>query len=159
MLLVDTVKVDHERGICLTDCIKSPKDVLFFLNSQSEEDDKEKAKPKKAPAKTNGHASPAKHKVVGGKVLRNKTRKVEDDEVANTMATHQRELHAQRHRDGMARYSEEGAKTGGKEGKTWKRFQSYKGDAGLPKEAEKSRVSIFISIRAVHPSDAYSDLC
>ena len=66
MLLTDTVKVDHEKGICLSDCIKSSKDVLFFLNSQSDEDDKEKSKPKKAPAKTNGHVSPTKHKVVGG---------------------------------------------------------------------------------------------
>ena len=29
----------------------------------------------------------------------------------------------------------------GKEGKTWKRFQSYKGEAGLPREVEDMRVS------------------
>ena len=44
MLLVDTVKVDHERGICLSDCIKSPKDVLFFLNSPTDEEEEKKAK-------------------------------------------------------------------------------------------------------------------
>lgn len=142
MLLTDTVKVDHEKGICLTDCFKSSKDVLFFLDSQSDEEDKEKSKPKKAPAKTNGHVSPTKHKVVGGKVLRNKTRNAEDEEARNTLAAHQAELHAQRQRDGLAKYTEEGAGGAGKEGKVWKRFLSYKGEAGLPKEAEKSRVGI-----------------
>ena len=146
MLLVDTVKVDHERGICLSDCIKSPKDVLFFLNSQSDEDDKEKAKQKKAPPKANGHASPTKHKVVGGKILRNKTRNAGVEEAFNAIVEHQKELHAQRQRDGIARYSEAGAGANTKEGKTWKRFQSYKGEAGLPKEAERNRVSGFIDL-------------
>ena len=142
MLLVDTVKVDHERGICLSDCIKSPKDVLFFLNSQSDEDDKEKVKQKKAPAKANGHVSPTKHKVAGGKILRNKTRNAEVEETVNAIAEHQKELHAQRLRDGIARYSEAGAGANTKEGKTWKRFQSYKGEAALPKDTENLRVRL-----------------
>ena len=145
MLLTDTVKVDHEKGICLTDCIKASKDVLFFLNTQSDEE-KEKTKSKKPPVKPlNGAASPAKNKVVGGKVLRNKTRSAAQEDVIQTtaarIAEHQRELHTQRQREGLARYSEEGSGTGNKEGKTWKRFQSYKGEAGLPKEVENLRVS------------------
>ena len=86
MLLIDTVKVDHEKGICLTDCIKQSKDVLFFLNSQSdEEDEKAKGKAKKPPVKpVNGDAS--KNKVVGGKVLRNKTRSAAQEDVVMTTA-------------------------------------------------------------------------
>ncbi|KAI5124316.1 hypothetical protein M0805_008924 [Coniferiporia weirii] len=149
MLLIDTVKIDHERGICLTDCIKQSKDVLFFLNSQSdEEDEKTKAKSsKKPPIKPlNGHGSPAKNKVAGGKVLRNKTRSAAQEDVVMTtaarIAEHQRELHASRQREGLVKYSEEGQGTGNKEGKGWKRFQSYKGEAGLPKEVENMRIYV-----------------
>ncbi|KAH8117216.1 FACT complex subunit SPT16 [Phellopilus nigrolimitatus] len=149
MLLVDTVKIDHEKGICLTDCIKQAKDVLFFLNSQSEvEDEKVKAKSsKKPPVKPiNGHGSPVKNKVAGGKVLRNKTRSSAQEDVIMTtgarIAEHQRELHATRQKDGLAKYSEEGQGTGNKEGKGWKRFQSYKGEAGLPKEVENMRICV-----------------
>lgn len=147
MLLIDTVKIDHEKGICLTDCIKHPKDVLFFLNSQSDEEEKTKGKAKKPPVKPlNGDAS--KNKVVGGKVLRNKTRSSAQEDVVMTtaarIADHQRELHAQRQRDGLAKYSEGGQGLGNKEGKGWKRFQSYKGEAGLPREVENLRVRWFI---------------
>lgn len=145
MHLVDTVKIDHEKGICLTDCIKASKDVLFFLNSPSDEEEDKPKSSKKAPAKPlNGNASPAKHKVAGGKVLRNKTRSAAQEDVILTtvarIAEHQKELHAARQRDGLAKYSEEGQGTGHKEGKGWKRFQSYKGEAGLPREVESLKV-------------------
>ena len=147
VLLIDTVKIDHEKGICLTEGMKQAKDVLFFINTQSDEEvDKAKSKSKKPPVKPlNGSASPAKNKVAGGKVLRNKTRSAAQEDVISTtaarIAEHQRELHAARQRDGLAKYSEEGGGAGNKEGKTWKRYQSYKGEAGLPKEIESMRVS------------------
>lgn len=150
MLLVDTVKVDHEKGICLTDCIKQSKHALFYLNTSSgdEEDTAKASTSRKPPTKpVNGHGSPAKNKVAGGKVLRQKTRgAAAEDVVATTtarIAEHQKELHAARQRDGLAKYSEEGVGTGNKEGKGWKRFQSYKGEGGLPKEVESLRVSSF----------------
>lgn len=145
--LVDTVKIDHEKGICLTDCIKQSKDVLFFINSQSEDEAKAKSsKSAKPPVKPlNGHGSPAKNKVAGGKVLRNKTRNAAQEDVIVTVAAriaeHQKELHAARQREGLAKYSEEGQGAGNKEGKGWKKFQSYKGEAGLPREVENMRVS------------------
>lgn len=55
---------------------------------------------------------------------------------------HQRELHQHLQAGGLERYSEGGGGLAGKEGKTWKRFQSYKGEAGLPKEVESMRVGI-----------------
>ncbi|TDL27246.1 FACT complex subunit SPT16 [Rickenella mellea] len=146
--LVDTVKVDHEKGICLTDGIKHAKDVLFFQNAEFDDDSKvnsEKAS-KKPPAKPLNGLAPAKHKVVGGKVLRNKTRSTAQEDVLLTtaarIAEHQRELHALKQKEGLAKYSEEGGGTGAKEGKGWKRFQSYKGEAGLPREVENLRVFV-----------------
>ena len=121
------------------------KDTMFFLNQ--EEAESSKAPAKKAPsAKTgaNGNASPTKNKVAGSKVLRSKTRSAAQEEVIETMnskiAEHQKELHAKLHAEGLARFSESGGGTGGKEGKGWKRFQSYKGEAALPREVESLRV-------------------
>lgn len=83
--------------------------------------------------------------MVGGKVLRTKTRSAAQEEVLQTTAAkireHQIELHAQLQEEGLAKHSEDGGGSGGKEGKGWKRFQSYKGEAALPKEAESMKVN------------------
>lgn len=126
---------------CLTDGLKKPKHVMFFSDDGSEEEDT------KAPAKkgANGNPSPLKNKTAGGKVLRNKTRNAGQEEAAQStakIAGHQRELHAQLHKNGLAKYSESGAGAGGKEGQGWKKFQSYKGELGLPKEVDSLRVSV-----------------
>ena len=77
-------------------------------------------------------------------MLRNKTRSAAQEEAMQStgakIAEHQRELHHQLQEQGVARFSEEGDGANGKEGKSWKKFQSYKGEAGLPKEIEGLRV-------------------
>ncbi|KAI1787890.1 FACT complex subunit SPT16 [Ganoderma leucocontextum] len=145
--LIDTILVGADKGTYLTLGTKSVKDTMFFLNQ-------EEAKSSKAPAKkaqtvkgvANGNASPAKNKTAGGKVLRNKTRGAAHEELAQSMAAkiaeHQKELHAKLHTEGLARFSEGGGGTGGKEGKGWKRFQSYKGEGALPREVENLRIYI-----------------
>lgn len=142
--LVDTVQVTSEKAVCLTYGVKSIKDTMFFLNQELEE--KEDKPAKKAPsAKLAANGSPMKNKTAGGKVLRNKTRSAAQEEMiqstAHKIAEHQRELHAKLQREGLEKYSESGSGGAGKEGKTWKRFQSYKGEAGLPREVEHLRVS------------------
>lgn len=136
-----------DKATCLTTGFKSVKDTLFFLNPDEDEAQSSKAPAKKAPsAKANGNASPAKNKTAGGKVLRNKTRSAAQEELVQSMATkiadHQRELHTKLHDEGLSRFSEGGGGTGGKEGKGWKRFQSYKGEAALPREVESLRVGL-----------------
>ncbi|KAI0807182.1 FACT complex subunit SPT16 [Fomes fomentarius] len=147
--LTDVVLIGSENATCLTSGIKSIKDTMFFLNQDDGEAQSSKAPAKKAPttkAGLNGNASPAKNKTAGGKVLRNKTRSAAQDELVQSMAAkiaeHQRELHARLHQEGIARFSEGGGGTGGKEGKGWKRFQSYKGEAALPREVEDLRIFI-----------------
>jgi len=138
--------VGHEKGILLTDGVKSVKDTLFFETNDADDFKSSKA-PKKPPVKplTNGNSlSPAKNKTVAGKVLRTKTRSAAQEEVMMTTAAkikeHQTELHTQLQAEGLSKHSEDGGGSGGKEGKGWKRFQSYKGDAALPKEAESMKV-------------------
>ena len=147
MHLVDTIVVNADKSTALTYGVKSVKDTMFFLNQDGDE---EVSKPaKKAPAAkfgTNGNASPAKNKTAGGKVLRTKTRSAAQEEVLQTtahkIAEHQRELHQKLQSEGLARFSEGGGGLAGKEGKTWKRFTSYKGESALPREVENMRVCL-----------------
>lgn len=136
----------------MTEGAKSTKDTLFFLNPENEidvEEDKAPKASKKPPAKPLVNGSPVKNKTVAGKVLRNKTRSAAQEEVLMTAAAkikeHQQQLHEGLQAAGLAKYSEEGSGGGEKEGKTWKRFQSYKGESALPREVESLRVSRSIS--------------
>ncbi|CDO70740.1 hypothetical protein BN946_scf184798.g55, partial [Trametes cinnabarina] len=147
--LVDTVVVGADKATCLTTGVKALKDTMFFLNQDEDEGQSSKAPAKKLPAAkngANGNASPVKNKTAGGKVLRNKTRSAAQAELVHSMAAkiaeHQRELHSRLHQEGLARFSEGGGGIGGKEGKGWKRFQSYKGEAGLPREVENLRIFV-----------------
>jgi nucleosome binding factor SPN SPT16 subunit len=132
-----------DKGICLTDVMRTANDTLLFFTGQDDEADTKPAK--KPTAKAKGKSSPIKNKTAGGKVLRNKTRSAAQEEVVQSTAAkiagHQKELHGNLQTDGLARYSEEGSGGAGKEGKGWKRFQSYKGEAALPRETETLRVS------------------
>jgi nucleosome binding factor SPN SPT16 subunit len=56
----------------------------------------------------------------------------------------------------LNKYSEQGNGGGGKEGKSWKRFQSYKGEAGLPKEAESLRVCLSFRELFLYKTDLLS---
>ena len=142
MQLVDTVKIGLEKALCFTDVVKSTSDVMLYFTDE----DAEKKAPKK-PAKANGGPSPSKHKTAGGKVLRNKTRSAAQAEIvqsaAQKIAEHQKELHEKIQAEGLEKWTESGTKAGGNEGKTFKKFQSYKGEAALPKEAESLRVRVF----------------
>lgn len=85
-------------------------------------------------------------------MLRNKTRSAAQEEGLQTttarISDHQRELHDNLQSTGLQKYSEEGDGTGKNEGKQWKRFQSYKGEAALPREVEGLRVCfLFVLFR------------
>ncbi|KAH9951270.1 FACT complex subunit SPT16 [Amylocystis lapponica] len=150
LLLADTVQITDDKAICLTAGSKSVKDTLFFADSEPKADARQSGAPtKKAPTAkngTNGNPSPVKNKTAGGKVLRNKTRSAAQEELLQSttakITEHQRDLHSRLLTEGLAKYSEGEGGTGGKEGKGWKRFQSYKGEAALPKETESLRIYV-----------------
>jgi nucleosome binding factor SPN SPT16 subunit len=143
------VKITPERAVCLTEGFKLSKDVMFFLNADNDPVSHLKnGGPGKKGSKPQSKGSPAKHKVVGNKVLRSKARSSAQEEAINSavtkLAEHQRDLHENRQREGLAKYSEEGRGGIGKEGKSWKRFQSYKSESVLPPEVHSLRVGSFI---------------
>jgi nucleosome binding factor SPN SPT16 subunit len=135
--------VESNKSSLLTEGTRSSKDTLFFLTPESEEE-KPKKSERQPPVLPRSNGSPPK-KTVGGKVLRNQSRRAVQDEVHMTaaarLAEHQRELREKLQTDGLQKYSEDGGGTGGKEGKGWKKFQSYKGEGALPPEVDKLRVS------------------
>jgi FACT complex subunit SPT16 len=157
--LTDTIKITPNSAVCLTEGSKNPAEFIFRFEDDPK--DKEKAA---SSSKTNGKdksnaksdpdsakAKPLASKVVGSKVLRAKTRQqLLDPEASKTVsakiAQHQKELHAQRQEEGIARFAGEDAGGADDRGKAWKRFISYKGEAGIPKEAESLRVSVTTQI-------------
>ena len=87
-----------------------------------------------------------RNKVAGGKVLRNKTRSAAQEDVISTtaarIAEHQRELHAARQRDGLAKYSEEGGgeeegREGRREGRRGKRREGRGRSEGRREKRER----------------------
>ncbi|KAG6854966.1 hypothetical protein C0991_009789 [Blastosporella zonata] len=141
--LVDTIRVGADKSALITEGTRSAKDTLFFLTPESEEEKPQKER--KLPTSSRANGSPQK-KTAGTKILRNQTRRAVQDEVHTTaaarLAEHQRELHQRIQDEGMQRYVEDGGGSGGKEGKGWKKFQSYKGEGALPNEVDKLRVSL-----------------
>ncbi|VDC07164.1 unnamed protein product [Peniophora sp. CBMAI 1063] len=137
--LNDTVKIGLEKAVCFTDVVKATSDVMLYFTDE----DAEKKAPKK-PSKSN--PSPAKNKTAGGKVLRNKTRSAAQAEIvqsaAQKIAEHQKELHEKIQAEGLEKWTESGTRAGGNEGKTFKKFQSYKGEAALPKDTENLRIMV-----------------
>ncbi|KAL4065337.1 FACT complex subunit-domain-containing protein [Scleroderma yunnanense] len=145
--LVDTIRVGPDKAAFLTDGAKSSTDTLFYLNSaEDQEEDHTSKSAKNLPVKAPQNGSPVKNKTAGGKVLRNKTRSAAQEEDMQTttvrLREHQAELHAALQREGLEKYSEDGVKHGEKEGKGWKRFQSYKGEGALPREVESLRIFV-----------------
>jgi nucleosome binding factor SPN SPT16 subunit len=137
---VDTIKVEDTKSTPLTEGVKSPKDTLFFLTQDSGDEIKPSKKSPAAPLK---NGSPAKLKTAGTKVLRNQRRAAQDEVHQSALAKiieHQRELHEILQTRGLARFSEDGVGMSGKEGNSWKKFQSYKGEGALPPEVDKLRV-------------------
>lgn len=123
--------------------------MFFFQDDEppapKESKSKSKASSDKSGAKVPSASAELNVKVAGSKVLRAKTRQqfLDPDAALSTSAKiseHQKELHAQRQEDGIARFAGEGGGELEERGKSWKRFVSYKGEAGLPKEAESVRV-------------------
>ena len=161
--LVDTIKIEVEKASLLTEGTKSPQAAFFFLTNDSELEKPQK-NGKKAPTVPTANGSPLKQKTIAGKVLRNQTRRAVQDEVHQTatarLIDHQRELHENLQSQGLAKFSENGVGYSGKEGKGWKKFQSYKGDGSLPTEVDRLRVGLnFLNPFQMQLAYATADIC
>ncbi|KZO99500.1 FACT complex subunit SPT16 [Calocera viscosa TUFC12733] len=155
LLLIDTVRVTSEKGICLTEAGKQSSDLFFDLGAEKDEEEDVKPTKKQLPAGSNGKSrsngkpagarSPAKGAAAGSKVLRGKTRgdgRDVDESVGKKIEAHQRELFEQLQEKGLEKFQAAGDKDG-KDGKqSFKRYASYKGELALPKEVEDLKIHV-----------------
>ncbi|KAJ7798914.1 FACT complex subunit-domain-containing protein [Mycena olivaceomarginata] len=119
--LVDTIKIKSDKSVLLTDGACSVKDTEKQLKK------KKQPPSRRAPTRTTRHTQDEVHQTA-----------------ATKLAEHQRELHDALQAAGLERYSEEGGGQGRQGGQGWKKFQSYRGEGGLPGEVEKLRVQTVI---------------
>lgn len=107
------------------------------------------SKPKKTlPSPVKNGKQAISQKVAGTKVLRGKTRGAASEdtqEIQAKLTAHQKILHQQRQQEGLARWAGEEGDLTNKEGKQWKKFQSYRGEAGLP-EMDELKVMVIHTI-------------
>ena len=95
---LDTVQVGPDKVIFLTNDVKSSKEMLFFLNTAKNDNEKPSRAAMAPPIKSIVNGSTVKNKTVTGKVLCNKMHSATQEEVLQMMACrikeHQADLHA-----------------------------------------------------------------
>ncbi|KAG5220817.1 FACT complex [Salix suchowensis] len=110
--LVDTVKIEAEKASLLTEGVKSTKDTMFFLNPESA-DEKPKKPEKKAPAVSRKNGSPRRRRLLV-------------KSFGITAVTMRPMSYTDNFRPRAWRSTRRRRRASGKEGKGWKKFQSYK---------------------------------
>ncbi|KAG2172843.1 hypothetical protein INT43_000193, partial [Umbelopsis isabellina] len=137
LLLVDTVRITNDGAVTLTDAPKGVNDVFFFFA-----DDADGGKEAKAEEKT--RASKEKKKAAQSAILHSKFRSEDVDEESREQKrkAHQKELAAQKLADGLKRFSENAENNAGDQKPVFRRFESYKSDAKLPKETKDLRIVV-----------------
>jgi len=138
VLLVDTVRVTNDGAITLTDAPKGINDVFFFFADDEDEDKQVKSEEKIRPAKAE------KKKATQSAILNSKFRSEEQDEESREQKrkAHQKELAAQKLAEGLKRFSENADTNVGEQKAVFRRFESYKSDAKLPKESKDLRIVV-----------------
>ncbi|KAJ1948645.1 FACT complex subunit spt16, partial [Linderina macrospora] len=140
--LVDTVVVKESGAELLTTCSKEPNDVLFFFNDEeSAPAAKKEAKQEKSSA--SGAANRRAPATRTSAILPSKFRSEEKEEESSMRKRreHQKELIAKLLVDGRRRFAgDEG--DDGEEKQVIKKFESYKRETALPREAQSCRIIV-----------------
>ncbi|KAG0173480.1 FACT complex subunit spt16 [Apophysomyces sp. BC1015] len=133
LLLVDTIRVTDEAPVLLTECGSKLNEVSYFFDNDAET------------ATTNQTAKPPKkEKESKTAILRSKFRSEEQDEESREQKRkeHQKQLFAQKLAEGLAKFSE-AAENGDDDNKvSFKKFESYRSDAKLPREVRDLRIIV-----------------
>jgi nucleosome binding factor SPN SPT16 subunit len=135
LLLVDTVIVTKDSPIVLTDSPKDTKHISFFI--KDDESVEEKAPPKRSEKRGEAKST----NVFTRDRTRGQGKDVDEtDEVRRR--EHQKELHAQKQEEGLARYKESDGDTNGAAGPEVKKFESYKRQSQLPSKIDELRIVV-----------------
>lgn len=138
LLIIDSVRATNDAAVYLTDKLSSATETIFFKDEDEEEGSGAAAdvKPKKKQPELDGVEA-------GGKVLRNRTRAEQMDSSSHDkFSKHQRELQIQKQDDGLSRFADQEGGDSKQNGKSFKKFESYKKDHMIPSKVSDLRIMI-----------------
>jgi nucleosome binding factor SPN SPT16 subunit len=134
LLLADTLIVTPDAPIILTESPKDTNAISFYIKDSDSD-----VAPKKAPPLRSEKRGEAKT------TARDRTRgAVKDADESNEQLRreHQKELHAQKQKEGLARFKEGGGDANGANGPQVKKFESYKRVDQLPAKVKDLRIVV-----------------
>lgn len=140
ILLVDTVRVSQagDAVFVLTNAGSEFDQAVFtFRDDDQEEERKTSSKPKK----DSRIGSVAQSNVTKTRLRNERSTNVDAEKEAARRA-HQKELHAKKQQEGMARFPDETGAMNGVEEKKFKKFESYKRDNQFPSKVENLIVCV-----------------
>jgi nucleosome binding factor SPN SPT16 subunit len=154
LMLVDTIRVTNDAPLVLTaDCSKKLNKISYFFDD--EEDAPEKSdvdidssvsKKKTAAAASGGPAAAVKREsaIAKSAILRSKLRNEDQEEESREQKRkeHQKQLFAQKLAEGLAKFSESSGQGNGEEKPVFRKFESYRSEAKLPREVRGLKIVI-----------------
>ncbi|EIE81524.1 hypothetical protein RO3G_06229 [Rhizopus delemar RA 99-880] len=144
LMLIDTVRVTNDAPIVLTaDCSKKLNKVSYFFD---EAEDREKDSEEKSQSTVSKPVATTKREgpVTKSAILRSKFRSEdqEDESKEQKRKEHQKQLFAHKLAEGLAKYSEASGNDNDEEKRVFRRFESYRSEAKLPREAKSLKIVV-----------------
>ncbi|KAI7872577.1 FACT complex subunit-domain-containing protein [Spinellus fusiger] len=136
LLLIDTIRVTNDAPIVLTDCSKRLNEVSYFFKDEGGETEDVESTQKATPSKKEAGSKTA--------ILRSKFRSEEQEEESREQKRkeHQKQLFAQKLADGLAKFSETAENDNNENKSVFKKFESYRSEAKLPREVRDLRIVV-----------------
>lgn len=152
LMLVDTVRVTNDAAVVLTaDCSKKLNKISYFFDEEDEdvkmEDDKKSSKDNNknsAPASSIASTVKRESAVAKSAILRSKLRNEDQEEESREQKRrdHQKQLFAQKLSEGLAKFSESSGNGDGEEKAVFRKFESYRSEAKLPREVRGLKIVV-----------------
>jgi nucleosome binding factor SPN SPT16 subunit len=152
--LVDTVRVTSDAAVVLTaDCSKKLNKVSYFFDDDNEggddnvkEESSDKKKKSTASAGTASIVNSVKRDsaIAKSAILRSKLRNEDQEEESRETRRreHQKQLFAQKLQEGLAKFSETSGNGEGEEKPVFRKFESYRSEAKLPREVRGLKIVV-----------------
>ncbi|CAO3623830.1 unnamed protein product [Mucor fragilis] len=147
LMLTDTVRVTSDSNIVLTaDCSKKLNKISYFFDDEEDGDKEDDAQEStKNPAATGPAATVKRESAIAkSAILRSKLRNEDQEEESREQKRkeHQKQLFAQKLADGLAKFSESSGNGEGEEKPVFRKFESYRSEAKLPREVKGLKIVI-----------------
>jgi nucleosome binding factor SPN SPT16 subunit len=154
LMLADTVRVTNDVPLVLTaDCSKKRNQISYFFDDEEDAPEKadvdidsSKSKKRAAVAASGGPAATVKREsaIAKSAILRSKLRNEDQEEESREQKRkeHQKQLFAQKLAEGLAKFSESSGQGNGEEKPVFRKFESYRSEAKLPREVRGLKIVI-----------------